>query len=70
VLDAAALGVDPDTLSLAPGQSDGSCAPVKASDLAASVAGNYGAARANAEQLTALQNWIAAEAQAARAARQ
>lgn len=54
VLDAAALGTDPADLELPAGQSDDACAPVKASDLAASVAENYGTARQNAQQLDAL----------------
>lgn len=58
VFDAAAGGADPDTLSLPAGQSDDACAPVKASDLARSVAENYGSARDNADQLTALQGWV------------
>ena len=55
VLDGAASGRDPDTLALPTGKSDDACSPVKASDLAQSVADNYGAARQNSEQLTALQ---------------
>lgn len=54
VLDAAAQGLDPSQLDLAPGQSADACAPVKASDLARSVAENYGVARQNAQQLDAL----------------
>lgn len=54
VLDAAALGVDPGTLQLPAGQSDDACSAVKASDLASSVAGNYGTASQNSEQLNAL----------------
>ena len=61
VLDAASLGADPDGLSLPAGQSDGACAPVTAASLAANVAGNYAAARANAEQLSALQAWVREE---------
>jgi hypothetical protein len=62
VLDAASLGADPDALSLPAGQSDDSCAPVDAAHLAANIAANYAAARANAEQLSALQAWIKAQA--------
>ena len=58
VLDAASLGADPDRLSLPAGQSDDTCAPVAADALAANVAGNYAAARANAEQLSALEAWV------------
>ena len=61
VLDAASLGADPDALSLPAGQSDGACAPVTAAALAANVAANYAAARANAEQLGALQAWVREE---------
>jgi len=60
VLDAAAAGVDPGNLPLATGQSNDACAALTAVDLARSVAANYGAARQNAEQLTALQAWAAA----------
>lgn len=66
VLDSAALGADPASLSLPAGQFDDTCAPVKASDLAANVAANYGAARANAEQLGALQGWVRDAARASR----
>jgi hypothetical protein len=67
VLDSAALAADPGRLALAPGQSDDTCASVKASDLARSVAGNYAASRANAEQLTALQGWLRAQSRLASA---
>lgn len=60
LLDAAADQTDPSAFQLAPGQSDDTCSPVKASDLAGSVIANYSAAIANAEQLTALQAWIVA----------
>ena len=62
MLDAASLGVDPDILSLSAGQSDATCTPVTAADLAASVAANYASARANAEQLNALEAWNRAQA--------
>lgn len=65
VLDAAALDTDPDSLSLPAGQSDATCAPVDAARLAASVAGNYAVARQNAEQLNALEAWVAAESRSA-----
>lgn len=55
VLDAAALGLDPADLQPPAGQSDDACAPVTTSDLARSVAGNYGVARQNAEQLNGLE---------------
>lgn len=54
VYDAAILGVQPSDLDLPAGQSDDACAPVKASDLARSLADNVGAARQNAAQLDAL----------------
>lgn len=53
--DAAALGVDPDTLALPAGTSDDACSPVTNADLADAIADNYAAARANAEQLEALE---------------
>jgi len=60
LLDATVDQTDPANLKLATGQSDDACSPIKASDLAGSVIANYGAAIANAEQLTALQAWIVA----------
>lgn len=65
VLDGAVLGTDPAALSLPAGKSDDSCAPVDAAALAANIAANYGAARANAEQLDGLQSWVRNEAHAA-----
>jgi hypothetical protein len=53
--DAAALGVDPASLQPPSGQSDDACSPVKPSDFAAGVAGNYAVAHENAEQLDALE---------------
>lgn len=59
VLDATILGVSsPADLALPPGQSDDACAPVKASDLAASIAANYGTSAQNSEQLNALEAWV------------
>jgi hypothetical protein len=64
VLDATILAgnsgspVSPSDLALPADQSDDACAPVKASDLAASIAANYGTAQANAEQLNALEAFI------------
>ena len=55
VLDAAVLGVDPASLPLPPDVTDDTCTALKASDLAASIADNYGTAEANAEQLDALE---------------
>lgn len=54
VLDAAAQGLSPESLQLPAGQSDDACSPVAPSALAMSVAGNYGIARQNAQQLDAL----------------
>jgi hypothetical protein len=53
--DAAALGVDPDTLPLPAGSSDDACSPVTNSALADAISDNYAAARANAQELTDLQ---------------
>jgi hypothetical protein len=70
VLDAATTGADPAGLPLPAGQSDAGCAPVDAAALAQSVAGNYVTARANAEQLSALQDWVRDEARATAPKRQ
>lgn len=64
VLDAAALStssrpVSPSDLALPTGQSDDACAPIKASDLAAAIAANYGTAEENAEQLNSLEAFVA-----------
>ncbi len=53
--DAAALGVNPDTLPLPSGVSDDTCSPVANADLADAISDNYAAARANAQELTDLQ---------------
>lgn len=53
--DAAALGVDPDTLPLTPGLTDDACSAVTNSELADAISDNYAAARANAQELTDLQ---------------
>lgn len=42
----------------ASGQSDDACAGTDPRSLAVNIVGNYGAALANAEQLTALQKWV------------
>lgn len=55
-LDAAALGVDPDTLALPAGTTDDACAPVENADLAAVVGDNYATYRAIAQELTDLQD--------------
>ncbi len=57
--DAAVFGVDPATLDLPAGASDDACSDVTASSFASAVAGNYGLANANAEQLNGLQADIA-----------
>ncbi len=44
--------------TFAPGQPDDACAPVDPRTLAINIVGNYAAALANAEQLTALQKWV------------
>lgn len=58
VLDAAALGVDPADLALAPGEFNETCAGIGSHALATSVVGNYGIARENAAQLTGLQGYV------------
>lgn len=58
VIDASALGVDPDSLSLPAGKTDASCASRKASDLAGNIVSNYGVDQSNAERLTALQAYL------------
>ncbi len=58
VLDAEVLSVAPGSLSLASGQSDDTCAPIKASALATSIVANYGIALQNAEQLNALEDSV------------
>jgi hypothetical protein len=52
--DAAALGVDPDTLPLPSGVSDDACSATTNIELAGAIADNYAAARANAAQLNDL----------------
>lgn len=64
VLDAAALGIDPDDLALPAGKSDDACAPITNADLAAAVADNYASALSNAEQLNALEADIRARVDA------
>ena len=56
--DAAALGVDPGSVSIGAGQSDDARSPVESSALATVIAGNYEACHANAQQLTDLQDWV------------
>lgn len=62
LLDAAVLHVEPAALALPAGQSDDSCSPVEPSALASSVAGNYGVADQNAEQLNALIGEVSRQA--------
>lgn len=54
VLDAQVLGVAAADLPLAAGITDDTCAPVDPVALASSIVANYGAAKANAEQLNSL----------------
>lgn len=58
VLDAAALGTNPDLLDIAPDESNGTCTDLSSAALAESVVRNYGRARDNAERLTHLQIWV------------
>lgn len=60
VLRGAADGVDPSTLSGPAGQSDDACSDVTPSEVAGWFTAYAGAARANTQQLTALQEWAAA----------
>lgn len=65
VSDAAALGLDVSAIPLPSGATDDSASTLTASHAAAVIAGNYGACRANAAELAALQGWVADEAKAA-----
>lgn len=58
VLDAAVSGISASSINLGPGKSDDACSPFTADQLAAFVVQNYGIARANAEQLNALQDLL------------
>jgi hypothetical protein len=58
VHDAAALGVSLASLPDPTGQPDDAASRVAPSDLGAVIAGNYGRCQADAEQLSALQQWI------------
>lgn len=64
VLVGAQDGTDPGTLSLPASQSDDACTALGWADVASAVAADFGAARANAEQLTALQDWAVANQKA------
>ena len=67
MLNAAAEGRDPADYQLPAAVSDESCTALTNADVAASVVGNYGIARQNAEQLNALEADIAARVAAANA---
>lgn len=58
VLNAAARGTDPSAVSDAAGQPDDACAPVSWRDFARDLTDDYGAGRANAEQLNQLEGVI------------
>lgn len=60
VLRAASDGVDPGGLSDPAGQPDDACSDITPSEVAGWFTSYAGAARANAQQLTALQDWVAA----------
>ena len=68
VHDAAVLGVDPSTILPPAASPDDACSTVAASDFMADVAANYGIARANAEQLNALEADIKSRSAAVAAA--
>ena len=68
VHDAAVLGVDPSTILPPAASPDDACSTVAASDFMADVAANYGIARANAEQLNALEDDIKSRSSAVAAA--
>jgi hypothetical protein len=59
VLRAAEDGVTPDTLTLALGQSDDDCADFAASALADNLTARLSVGNQNAEQLNALEAWLA-----------
>ena len=56
--DAAARGVELSRVPDPAGEPDDAASRVQPSDLAGAVVDNYGACRADAEQLTALQAWV------------
>lgn len=60
--DAAARGLDVSAVPDSAGQPDDAASRFAASDLAGAFTDNYGACRANAEQLSGLQSWIRLEA--------
>lgn len=63
-LDAAALGVDPDTLALPAGATDDACAPIENADLASVVGDNYATYRRVAQELSDLQANVTAKVDA------
>ena len=68
MLDDAATGSDTANAATAAGQSDDACAPLSWRAFAGDLSDDYATARANAEQLNALQADIAALVAAANAA--
>jgi hypothetical protein len=56
--DAAATGVDVSQISDPAGRPDDAASDLKSSAVISTIIANYGAARGNAEELTALQQWI------------
>lgn len=58
VLYASSHGVTTDSLALPTGRTDGSCAPIGWTDLAAAIIHDYGQANANAGQLNALTDLL------------
>lgn len=57
VLDAAAFGISAERLPLPAGKSDAACAPIGWNALASAIIRNLGIARANSEQLNALEHF-------------
>ena len=64
LLNAAGLGASPSDTSFAPGKPNDTCSGLSARQLAANIIDNYAAALANAEQLNALESWVAATLEA------
>jgi hypothetical protein len=58
VLDATVLGSDPASLPLPAGAANDACSTFSYATVAASIVVNYGHAKFNAAQLTALQAWV------------
>ena len=56
--DAAAIGRDLSAVPAPAGLADDATSPVKSSRLATVIVANYGECRADAERLTALQEWV------------